>query len=168
MDWTRITVCMGLMLLTTVLRSKAQEMELGVNVVPGIAYSGVFSPGMNGFSLDADYIHTLGDRIELKGGLELGLTGWGSQVLMSTGARWGSVNKVEMEILNGMALYQQGPNYVFGAGAYYCRSFFQGKKNQLLISGGLRYTIQPAYKTYSSIYTYFDLPLRFRWTRSFK
>ena len=72
-------------------------------------------------------------------------------------------NQVEAEILNGMALYRQGSHYVCGAGASYVYTLFRQKKHRLVLSAGLRFTIQPAYRNFSSIYSYLDLPLRIRW-----
>ncbi len=158
MDWIKSSPVICLLLFASALSSLGQRTELGVNVNAGMAYTGKFDPGMNGFSLDADYLHTIGDNLKLKGGFEIGITGWGSQLLIATGIRWGGVDQVELEFLNGMALYQQGPNYVFGAGTYYCRTLFRGNRNTLLSSAGLRYSIQPAYSEYSSIYTYLICP----------
>lgn len=168
MDWIRGAPFFCMLLFTTGISSLGQDTELGVNVNAGLAHTGKFDPGMNGFSLNTDYLHSIGENLALKGGLEIGITGWGSQLLIATGIRWGGVDQVELEFLNGMALYQQGPNYVFGAGAYYSRTLFSGNRNRLLLSAGLRFSIQPAYSAYSSVYTYFDLPLRMRWARSLK
>lgn len=165
MDLNRKTRLIILLLLPISFMGLAQQLETGINIYPSLAHSQGFDPGMNGSSLNIEYLHKAGERISLKGGLELGYTGWGSQGLISTGVRYGGINAFEAEILNGIAFYQQGPNYVFGTGAYYSRSFFAEGKNQLLLSLGLRYTIQPGYKEFSPLYSYFDIPLRIRWSR---
>jgi len=146
----------------------SQQLETGISIYPSLAHSGGFETGMNGGSLNLDYLQRVREKIILKGGLELGYTGWGSQGLLATGFRYGGVNALEAEILNGLAFYQQGSNYVFGTGVHYCRTFFQEGKNQLLLSLGLRYSIQPAYKEISPMYSYIDIPLRIRWIRKFK
>lgn len=165
MDLNRKTRLIMLLLLPISIMGFAQQLETGLNVSPSLAHSQGFEPGMNGSSLNLDYLHKAGERISLKGGLELGYTGWGSQGLISTGLRYGEINAFEAEILNGMAFYQQGPKYVFGTGAYYSRSFFTEGKNRLLLSLGLRYTIQVGYKEFSPLYSYIDIPLRIRWCR---
>lgn len=150
------------------IKGYAQQLELGVNQYTGIANTLEWEAGFNGFSLDIDYFHSVGEKTTLKGGMELGYTGWGSQGLMALGFRYGDVNSLDVSILNGLAFYQQGPAYVFASEASYTRSFFNEGKNRLLLSIGLRYSIQPAYSTYSSIYSYLDLPLRIRWGRLLK
>jgi len=142
-----------------------QKMELGLNLYPGLAHTKGWDPGMNGAGMEIDYLHMLGAKVQIKGGLELAYCGWGSQGLMTLGIRYGGANALEAEILNGLAFYRQGPSYLFGSGMYYTRSFFRGGKNQLSLSIGLRYTLQPAYKAYSPIYSYVDLPIRIRWSR---
>lgn len=165
MDLNRISLLflLGLMFLSKT--GHGQQVELGLNLYAGLAHTQGWEPGMNGTSMNFDYLHGVSDKLQVKGGLELGYTGWGSQGLLATGIRYGGPNAIELEILNGMAFYQQGPNYVFGAGAAYTRSFFNEGKNRLLLSIGLRFSIQPAYKTYSPIYSYFDIPLRISWAR---
>lgn len=145
-----------------------QSLELGVNILTGIAHTQQWEPGMNGAGLNLDYLHPLTEEINIKGGVELGYTGWGSQGLLVLGGRYGAENAVGIELLNGLAFYQQGLNYVFGCGASYTRSFFNEGKNLLLLSIGMRYTIQPAYKSYGPIYSYFDIPLQIRWGRKLK
>ncbi len=163
MDWIR-TLFLGLCFcLATNFSSFAQSFELGASVYPGIAHSSGFELGSNGFSLDMDYLHILTSDLHLHGGLELGICGWGSQLLIPAGFRWGQTAQVDLELLNGVALYEQGGHYVFGAGASYVHTFFKGKKHRLILSAGLRYTIQPAYKAFSPIYAYLDLPIRIRW-----
>ena len=161
----RATPVFIFLLLVISLRGYSQQLETGINIYPGLAHSQGVDPGMNGSSLNLDYLHKVGELTFLKGGLELGYTGWGSQGLIATGLRYGGINAFEAEILNGIAFYQQGSNYVFGTGAYYSRSFFTDGKNRLLLSLGIRYTLQPAYKEFSPIYSYIDFPLRIRWVR---
>lgn len=168
MDLNKAKLNTLLLFLVISIKGYAQHLELGINQYTGIAYTREWEAGFNGFSLDIDYFHSVGEKITLKGGVELGYTGWGSQGLMAIGFRYGEVNSLDVAILNGMAFYQQGPAYVFGSEAFYTRSFFNEGKNRLLISIGLRYSIQPAYSAYSSIYSYLDLPLRFRWGRILK
>lgn len=143
--------------------SNAQSFELGASVYPGIAHSSGFEVGSNGFSLNMDYLYILTSDTRLHSGLELGITGWGSQLLIPAGFRWGRTAQVNLELFNGVALYQQQSHYVFGAGASYVHTFFKGEKHWLILSAGLRYTIQPAYKAFSPIYAYLDLPLRISW-----
>jgi hypothetical protein len=154
-----------LLLLPISIMGFGQQLETGINVYPSLAHSQGFEPGMNGNSLNLDYLHKMGEKTSLKGGLELGYTGWGGQGLISTGLRYGEISALDAEILNGLAFYQQGPRYVFGTGVYYSRSFFTEGKNRLLISLGLRYTIQAGYKEFSPLYAYIDIPLRIRWSR---
>jgi len=165
MDLNSKTPMIILALLLLSIMGFGQQLETGVSINPSLAHAGGFETGMNGGSLNLDYLHRVGEKISLKSGLELGYTGWGSQGLMAAGIRYGGVNALEAEILNGLAFYQQGPNYVFGTGAYYSRSFFTEGKNQLLVSLGLRYSIQPGYKKISPLYSYIDIPLRIRWGR---
>lgn len=150
-----------LFLLSTGLQ--AQTFETGINYFWGIGHSEGFEPGSNGFSLDLKYHYSLDKNIGLNAGMEAGISGWGFQILFPVGFRYGKKHKVEAELLNGMALYQQGSAYVFGAGLYYVKPFFEDNKHQLILSFGLRYTIQPAYREYSPLYAYIDLPLRIRW-----
>ena len=154
-----------MILLALSIRGLGQQMELGINLLAGIAHTQGWEAGMNGGSLNFDYLHAVTERSQLKGGLDLGYTAWGSQGLLDFGIRYGGANSMELNILNGMAFYQQGPHYVFGTGAYYTRSFFNEGKNLLLLSIGLRYTLQPFYREYSLIYSYFDIPLSLRWGR---
>ena len=163
MDLNRIVFIF--LLLPLSFKGFGQQLELGINLYPGLAHTQGWEPGMNGASLNFNYLHVVSEELLLKGGLELGYTGWGSQGLLATGIRYGDINALGVEILNGMALYQQGPSYVFGTGASYTRTFFNEGKNRLLLSLGFRYIIQPAYSKYSSIYSYFDLPLQIRWVR---
>jgi hypothetical protein len=123
--------------------------------------------GMNGTSLNLEYLHPVRERHSLRGGLEFGYTGWGSQVLLSTGYRFGNGHGMELEVLNGMALYRQGVNYVVGTGAAWEWTMAKGR-NGLLISSGIRFSMQPAYEKYSDVYAYVDLPLRIRWVRRLK
>ena len=168
MDLNKAGLLSLLLFFAISIRAYAQHLELGINQYTGIAHTLEWEAGFNGFSLDFDYFHRVGEKSTLKGGMELGYTGWGSQGLMAIGFRYGSANALDVAILNGMAFYQQGPAYVFGSEASYTRSFFNEGKNRLLLSIGLRYSIQPAYSAYSSIYSYLDLPLRIRWGRILK
>lgn len=165
MNLNRAILFFSAVLMAISLRGYGQQIELGINLPAALATSQGWEPGLNGASLDLDYLHGVKGEFQLKGGLELGYNGWGSHGLIATGIRYGGVSSLELEILNGMAFYQQGPHYVFGTGGYYTRSFFNEGKNRLLLAIGLRYTIQPAYRAYSNIYAYFDLPLRIRWLR---
>ncbi len=165
MDSNKATIVFFILFLAISARGYSQRLELGLNVLAGVAHTQGWEPGKNGASLNLDYLHPMAGKSLLKGGVELGYTGWGSQGLLAIGLRYGSANSLDIEILNGMAFYQQGPNYVFGTGASYTRSFFNEGKNQLLLSLGMRYTIQKAYSTYSPIYSYIDIPLRIRWGR---
>lgn len=142
-----------------------QQLELGMNQYTCIAHTGGWEAGLNGLSLNLDYYQVAGEKTKLKAGMEAGYTGWGSQWLVAAGLRYGGTNSLDVAILNGMAFYQQGPAYVFGSEASYTRSFFKEGKNHLLLSLGLRYSIQPAYSKYSLIYSYVDIPLRIRWAR---
>ena len=163
MGWTRNIFLALVLCLATKVNCFAQSFELGASIYPGIAHSSGFELGSNGFSLDFDYLHILTSHSHIHGGVELGITGWGSQLLIPTGFRWGRTAHLDLEWLNGMALYQQGAHYVFGAEASYVHTFFKRKKHRLILSTGLRYTIQPAYKAFSPIYAYLDLPIRIHW-----
>jgi hypothetical protein len=122
---------------------------------------------MNGSAIKLSYLHTLEGDIRLLGGMEAGITGWGSQVLLGTGIRKGTLHQVEVEILNGMALYKGRSPYVFGLGSTYVRHLAGKRKHRLLLSAGLRFTLQPAYREYSDLFFYIDLPLQIRWGLNF-
>ena len=163
MGWNK-NIFLGLALCLTINNnSYAQSFELGASIYPGIVHSSGFELGSNGFSLNLDYLHNLTSGSHFRGGLELGICGWGSQLLIPAGFRWGRTAQLDLELLNGVALYQQGGHYVFGTGVSYVHTFFKGKKHQLILTTGLRYTIQPSYKAFSPIYAYLDLPIRIRW-----
>lgn len=163
LDWTKTIAGIALITLLGVSPTGAQVFETGLSYRAGLWHSLGFEPGSNGLSLDALYVHSLSERLLAQGGLELGTTGWGSQLLFPLAARWGTNHQVELEILNGMALYRQGPRYVTGGGISYVHVLFREKKHRLVLSAGLRITVQPSYREYSSIYSYLDLPLRIRW-----
>lgn len=157
-----------ILLLFDFYQGSGQQLELGINFIPGLAHTQQWEAGMNGAGFNVDYLHPVKEDISLRGGVELGYTGWGSQGLMALGFVYGSTNALELELLNGMAFYQQGPNYVFGCGASYIRSFFNQGKNLLILSIGLRYSIQPAYRSYGPIYSYLDIPIQLRWGRKLR
>jgi hypothetical protein len=163
MDWIRtlfIIITAGIFFSTAVV---GQSFETGLNLPLGLAHSSGFEPGTNGFGLEVSYLHKMPKEITAHGGLELGITGWGSQVLLPLGVRFGNRHQLDIELLNGLALYRQGSQYVTGAGAYYVYTLFRNRKHRLVISAGLRFTIQPSYREYSDLYAYLDLPIRLRW-----
>lgn len=163
MDWNKATIILlslGIFCLNPV---AGQSFETGVNYYPGIAHSEGLEPGSNGFSVDVSYLYVVAQNLSTYGGLELGISGWGNQVLVPLGVRLGARHQLDAELLNGLALYQQGSRYVGGAGVYYVYAFFPNSKHQLVLSAGLRFSIQPAYREYSDLYYYLDLPLRIRW-----
>ena len=163
MDWNKVIISLfiiGIFRLDSVV---GQSFETGVNYYAGIAHSEGFEPGSNGFSLDATYLYELTENLSAHGGLELGISGWGSQVLAPLGARFGEKHQLDLELLNGLALYHQGAGYVGGFGAYYVYTFFADNRHRLTLSAGLRFSIQPSYRKYSELYYYLDLPLRIRW-----
>jgi hypothetical protein len=162
MGWIRQTAIIAVPALLFSIQARGQVFETGVNLNAGIIHSNGFELGGNGFSLNGTYLHSMSAGLMIYGGAEFGITGWGSHVLFPLGIRWGEMHQVDLELINGMALYRQGNQYVAGAGAYYVHAFFTSGRHRLVVSAGLRFTIQPAYKEYSSIYYYLDLPLRIR------
>lgn len=142
---------------------QAQRFELGLSAYPGLAHNQGFEAGMNGISLNFRYLFTLEQDLVLSGGLEAGYSGWGSQLLFPLGICYGRAHLIGARLLNGMALYRQGPQWVGGLELYYGYVLFREKKHQLILSAGLRYIAQPAYRAYGPIYSYFDLPLGISW-----
>ncbi len=163
MDWNKFIISLFVIAIYCMDSVLGQSFETGVNYFPGIAHSEGFESGSNGFSLDATYLYELKENLSAHGGLELGISGWGSQVLVPLGARYGEKHQLDLELLNGLALYRQKAGYVGGFGAYYVYTFFGDKRHRLTLSAGLRFSIQPSYRIYSNLYYYLDLPLRIRW-----
>jgi hypothetical protein len=163
LDSTKAIPGFVMILMLALSPARGQVCEIGLNYYAGLSHTLAFEPGGNGVSLDALYVQSISEELQALGGVEMGTTGWGSQLLFPLAARWGNNHQVELEILNGMALYRQGPRYVAGAGASYVYTLFRQKKHRLVLSAGLRVTVQPAYREYSNIYSYLDLPLRIRW-----
>jgi len=163
MDSTKAIPGLALVLLLALLPARGQVFETGLNYYAGLSHTLGFEPGGNGLSLDVSFVHSVSEQLRVLGGVELGTTGWGNQVLVPLAARWGTVHQAELELLNGMALYRQGPRYVAGGGIYYVYTLFSQKKHRLVLSAGLRLTVQPSYREFSGIYSYLDLPLRIRW-----
>ena len=161
MDWNK--VISGLLVLMILVPAGGQSLEAGLNYYAGLAHSQGFEPGSNGLSLDIAWLNCISENFQVLGGMEFGFTGWGNQVLVPLAARWGKDHQVELEILNGMALYRQGPHYVGGAGAAWVYTFFRQKRHRLVVLAGLRFSVQPGYRDVSSIYSYLDLPLKVRW-----
>ncbi len=168
MDLNRVSLLFILVILTLSKTGHGQQLELGINLYTGMAHTQGWEPGMNGASLNFDYLQGVTDGVLVKGGIESGLhrVGQPGASCHRDQVRWSQ--RFGVEILNGMAFYQQGPNYVFGAGAAYTRSLFNEGKNRLLLSIGLRFTIQPAYRSHGPIYSYFDIPVSIRWGRVLK
>jgi hypothetical protein len=163
LDSTKTIPALAVILLLVLSPVRGQFIETGLNYYAGLSHSQAWEVGSNGLSLNAQYLHSISQQLQALAGVELGTTGWGSQLLFPLAARWGNHHQAELEILNGMALYRQGARYVAGAGASYVYTLFRQKKHRLVLSAGLRLTIQPAYREYSGIYAYLDLPLRIRW-----
>lgn len=163
MDSTKAIPGLALIVLLVLAPARGQLVETGLNYYAGLSHTLAWEMGSNGFSLNAQYLHTISEEFQALGGVEFGISGWGSQLLLPLAARWGKNHQAEFEILNGMAVYKQGPRYVAGAGVSYVYTLFRQKKHSLVLSAGLRVTIQPAYREYSGIYSYLDLPLRIRW-----
>jgi hypothetical protein len=163
MDWIKTSVCLFFFATLVFQQTEGQSFETGLNYYPGIVHSEGFELGSNGFSLDVSYLHELPYGFIARGGMEFGVSGWGSQLLIPLGARFGKDHQVDLELLNGVALYQQEGGYVAGGGVYYVYTFFRNQKHRLVLSAGLRYTIQPSYRDYSKLYSYLDLPMGIRW-----
>jgi len=164
MDGNKKRGAVLILLASLCMSTAAQELELGIQHQLGVAHSQGVELAMNGWSMDALYLHKVADKGMAGAGLELGYTDWGSQSLLSLHYRHGHKHLWEVEFLNGMAFYQQGPHYVMGLGLNYAHRIFRGR-NGLLLSAGLRFSMQPAYRDYSTHYAFFDLPLRISWNR---
>jgi hypothetical protein len=163
MDWIRTFVCLFFFGTLFLQQTKGQSFETGLNYYPGIAHSEGFEIGSNGFSLDVSYLHELPYGFSARGGMEFGVSGWGSQILIPLGARFGKDHQVDLELLNGTALYRQEGAYVVGGSVYYVYTLFRNQKHRLVLSAGIRYTIQPSYRKYSNLNAYLDLPVGIRW-----
>lgn len=168
MDWIKTLVIVLILVIFRPDPAVGQSFETGVNYYPGIAHSNGFEVGSNGFSVDLTYLYRLSESLSTHGGLELGISGWGSQILVPLGVRFGTKHQLDLELINGLALYHQGNKYVGGAGIYYVYTFFPNSRHQLVLSAGLRFSFQPSYREYSDLYSYLDLPLRLRWKISAK
>ena len=142
-----------------------QQFELGLNILPGLAHSKGFEPGMNGLDLEVAYVHPLEPAGSIKGAICAGYTGWGAQTLLATGYRTRGRNAIEAMLINGMALYRHQPAWVGGVQASWVGSLFPGGKNELGISAGMRFSMQPAYRDTGPLWYYLDLPLRISWIR---
>ncbi|MBN1952977.1 MAG: hypothetical protein JW801_17365 [Bacteroidales bacterium] len=142
---------------------RGQFVEAGLNVPVGLAHSAGFDFGGNGLGLEVDYLHVFSPKLKARGGFEFGYTGWGNQILLPLGVRFGEKHQMELELVNGPALYEQQNGYVTGGGVYYTYTLFGDSMPRLKISIGLRCTVQPSYREYSNLYTYFDLPVRLHW-----
>ena len=164
MRWNR-DLAIWMLTLLPCTHASSQEMELGIQHQLGVAHNQGMELAMNGWSLDATYLHPFFANAAAGMGLELGYTTWGSQCLLSLNYRHGQKHFLDLEFLHGMALYQQGPQYVVGLGCSYAHGFFNAR-NGVLLSAGIRFSAQPAYRKYSPLYGFFDLPLRIAWSRS--
>lgn len=163
MDWNKTLWIFIAGILFFLKPTIGQSFETGLNIPIGIAHNDGFETGANGLSLQMTYLQQLRTGFSAHGGMEFGYTGWGSQLLLPLGVRLGETNQLDLEFLNGVALYHQGGHYIGGAGAYYVYPLFRDKKHRMVLSAGLRFTIQPAYRNYGSQFFYLDLPLRIRW-----
>ena len=163
MIWNKYHISILIMLLVQSLH--AQHMELGLQSRTTLAHSSGAEMAMNGWDLSLSYSHHLDQDIFIRGGMEWGYAGWGGQMLFVSALAYGQKNQAELEILNGMALYRQKNSYIFAAGVRFRHLFFHPGRNKLILSAGFRYSIQPAYKDYSGIYSYLDFPIRISWAR---
>jgi len=167
MRWNKLLLLLALTA-GIALEAHAQYLETGLKAYPVIAHSQGMEWGMNGTGVELTYLHRLESEVLLKGGFEAALCGWGSQLLVPLGCRLGGQHDLEGSLINGIALYQQAPAWVGGLELSYVLSFLSAKKNALVLSAGLRFIIQPAYKEYSPLYYYLELPLRISWSRKLR
>jgi len=153
--------------------SNAQKLHLETHFFPSLAYQNTFETGYNGTAFALEYQKTLTSDWDLLAGLEYGFIGWGNQGLVELGLSRNFIKKekislnAELVFLNGLAWFRPKSLYVWGGMLGATFTWNIRKKSSLTVGTGIRYTQCPAYKDFSSIYSYLDIPLQMGWQIDF-
>jgi hypothetical protein len=130
-----------------------------------LAYEDVWLGGWSGGALEMTYRYQVTPNDALLGGAELGFVSWGNQLLFNLGyeRRWSPGIRgwlsASTYLSNGFAFFRPDPLYVGGFGVRGGYSFLLGKKLALGFYTGVRYYASPGYGDFSSINSYWDMPI---------
>jgi len=156
-------LCVLLFLLSGSLR--AQIIDAQFKALAQVAYEDVWQSGWSGGALEMTYRHQLTAEHALLGGAELGFVSWGNQLLFNIGyeRRWNPGIRGWLSasgyVSNGFAFFRPDPLYVGGFGVRGGYSFMLGQKIAVGFFTGVRYYASPGFDDFSTINSYWDLPL---------
>lgn len=149
--------------------TNAQKLHLETHLFPSLAYQNTFETGYNGTAFAIEYQKTLTSDWDLLTGLEYSFVGWGNQGLVELGLSRNLMKKeklslnAELTLLNGLAWFRPKSLYVWGGMVGVTLAWNVRKRSSLTLGTGIRYTQCPAYKDYSRIYSYLDIPIHIGW-----
>lgn len=153
-------VIFAIALLVNIFPLKAQDIQIHVNYLQGIRYTGTWNAFKGGTELSADYLISQ-NKMKYSGGIDLRTVQWGNQASISLGAFRSMSSRLEIggKIHNGIAIFWENPLYVLGLEAKSNYIFLQKGKYTLGVSLGLRYSYCPGYQEHSSIYNLLEVPM---------
>lgn len=133
---------------------KAQKIEIDLRAYPSSWYNGWFEPGVDGGALIAGYHHPLSGKYYINITGEYAILGSRNELLLGTGIRrilWEKNRfrlSAEANLLNGMGLYRPAPLYSGGGEILFQFAWRIGKKLNLHLGAGGRYTLCPGYREF--------------------
>lgn len=123
-----------------------------------------------GISLSGLYSKKIGQQNNrLYGGITFNTNSWSNHVLAKLGYsyKWKTWTNwsfsQDIEIGNGIALFTPNPLYTFDFVTLGYFNFHTAKENSWGIGVGIQLITTPGYKTFSSIYSQYNLPISFRY-----
>lgn len=147
-------------------RSNGQEIGFSFLAYPSAGYNLVMETGMNGAGASFFYNRTKYDQLNFSLSAEYAMTTWGHQIFSGIGINrtWISWERFELNtfahLLNGLALHKPKSLYVFGVDTRMGANYYWYKDIKFFIAGGVRYTLNPGYKSYGIIETSLDFPVQ--------
>jgi len=153
--------------------ANGQSFEVGLMSFPSLIginqqYESMsFNPSLNGGGLKFSYTHPIKtSNFQYIFGAELSYVDWGTQLISRIGAstfiKKNNKFGIELNLLNGIALYVKKSAYVFGGEGNVFFYLPVKQKNRIKLSAGLRFTQNNQYKTIG-YFRYLDVPLSFSW-----
>lgn len=128
-------------------------------------YNLVTEPGMNGAGISIFYNRQMFEKLNLSISGEYAMSTWGNQVFFGFGIirTWLEYERFSLNtygrLLNGLALYEPQPLYVFGVDTRIGANLYINQKLKAFLGTGVRFTLCPAYKDYGLIESSLDIPI---------
>jgi hypothetical protein len=147
------------------LAASGQRLDTQFKVFRQLAYEDEWKGGWSGGALELSYRHAFTADDAVLGGAELGFVSWGNQLLINLGyeRRWRPEIRGWLSatayVSNGLAFFRPNALYVGGFGVRGGYGFLLGENVAVGLYTGVRYYASPGYADYSTINSYWDLPL---------